>query len=123
IARIDPVDVKRALVWSIAQIDSGHRHAVGPAQSLDSKIPAARNLSDHFVFTKRQTTISRLIKHETEWSSPHNVNLTIRTNRGHSAFDRVVAVETIATRIGNAKRHRERLSLVCRACEIDLGVM
>src|SRR6185369_10532962 len=71
-------------------------------------------------FTERQTTVSRLIEHETERSGPHDINLTIRTNRGHRALDRIVAIETVAACIRDAKRHRERLSLICRAGEIDL---
>src|SRR6185369_18001105 len=120
VARIDPVDVERAFVWAIAQIDSSHRHAVGPVQSLDPEIPAAGNVSDHFVFAKRQTTVSRLVEHETEWSGPNDINLAIWTNGGHRTLDRIVAIETVAACIRDTEGHRERLSLICRACEIDL---
>src|SRR5262249_61184125 len=76
-----------------------------------------------FVFTKRQTAVSRLIKHEPERSGPHDVDLAVWTNSRHSAFDGIVTIETVAARIRDAKRHRECLSLIRRAREINLRVV
>ena len=120
IARVDPVEVERSLVWSITQIHSGHRHAIRSAKTLDRNVPTTGHLADHFVFPKRQTTINRFVEHQTERSGPHQIHFTVRSHRRHRALDGVVAIETVTTSVRDSKRHRESLSLIGRAREIDL---
>ncbi len=123
IAGIDPVDVKRSFVWTIAEIHSGNRHPIRSRQTINRKIPATRHLADHLVFAKRQTAIGRLVENQSERSCPNNINLAIGTNSGYGAFHRVVFIETVATHVRNPKRHRERLSLIRRAREKDMRSM